>query len=84
MPELYISVIASEAKQSIFPSRRDGLLRRFAPRNDESWIALTEWESAHFALRWLLVVLDPGSKVKPIAPNRLAQKDWSASFLEMK
>jgi hypothetical protein len=28
-----------------------------------------EWESAHFALRWLLVALDPNSKAKPIAPN---------------
>jgi hypothetical protein len=30
------TVIASEAKQSIVPSMAlDGLLRRFAPRNDE-------------------------------------------------
>jgi hypothetical protein len=28
------TVIASEAKQSILPARRDGLLRRVAPRND--------------------------------------------------
>jgi hypothetical protein len=28
-------VIASEAKQSIVPRRRYGLIRRFAPRNDE-------------------------------------------------
>src|SRR5438046_7707467 len=30
-----IAVIASEAKQSISPRRKCGLLRRFAPRNDE-------------------------------------------------
>jgi hypothetical protein len=29
-----IVVIASEAKQSISPPGKDGLLRRFAPRND--------------------------------------------------
>jgi hypothetical protein len=27
-------VIASKAKQSILPHRKNGLLRRFAPRND--------------------------------------------------
>jgi hypothetical protein len=27
-------VIASEAKQSILPQKKNGLLRRFAPRND--------------------------------------------------
>jgi hypothetical protein len=32
-PRAY-SVIASEAKQSIPPYRKHGLLRRFAPRND--------------------------------------------------
>ena len=29
-------VIASEAKQSICREKKDGLLRRFAPRNDVS------------------------------------------------
>src|SRR5258705_3681070 len=29
-----VTVIASEAKQSIKPQRKHGLLRRFAPRND--------------------------------------------------
>jgi len=29
------SVIASEAKQSMDPQEKSGLLRRFAPRNDE-------------------------------------------------
>src|SRR5882757_4136688 len=33
-PEAKIAVIASEAKQSIEPQRKYGLLRRFAPRND--------------------------------------------------
>jgi hypothetical protein len=28
------TVIASEAKQSIYPRKQYGLLRRFAPRND--------------------------------------------------
>jgi hypothetical protein len=28
-----------------------------------------EWESAHFALRYMLSVLDPKTKVKPIRPN---------------
>ncbi|WP_143046804.1 hypothetical protein [Bradyrhizobium erythrophlei] len=33
------AIIASEAKQSIAPPMRmDGLLRRFAPRNDEAHI----------------------------------------------
>ena len=31
---MYLGVIASEAKQSMLPRRRYGLLRRFAPRND--------------------------------------------------
>ena len=37
MPRLHGIVIASEAKQSIFDAaqRRHGLLRRFAPRNDD-------------------------------------------------
>jgi hypothetical protein len=29
------SVVASEAKQSMVPQGKNGLLRRFAPRNDE-------------------------------------------------
>jgi hypothetical protein len=32
------AVIASEAKQSISPRRKKGLLRRFAPRNDDAWL----------------------------------------------
>src|SRR5690242_14505981 len=32
---LFLLVIASEAKQSILKQRKYGLLRRFAPRNDE-------------------------------------------------
>ena len=32
--ESYLAVIASEAKQSIKQESKDGLLRRFAPRND--------------------------------------------------
>jgi hypothetical protein len=31
----YFAVITSEAKQSILSSRPYGLLRRFAPRNDD-------------------------------------------------
>jgi hypothetical protein len=30
-----LTVIASEAQQSIDPQRKNGLLRRFAPRNDD-------------------------------------------------
>jgi hypothetical protein len=30
-----LTVIASEAKQSIVPQAKRGLLRRFAPRNDD-------------------------------------------------
>jgi hypothetical protein len=33
--EVIFAVIASEAKQSIAPHGKNGLLRRFAPRNDE-------------------------------------------------
>jgi hypothetical protein len=34
MAKLYFAVIASEAKQSIEQKSKNGLLRRFAPRND--------------------------------------------------
>jgi hypothetical protein len=35
MTSIAETVIASEAKQSMLPSK-DGLLRRFAPRNDDA------------------------------------------------
>jgi len=38
----YPPVIASEAKQSIYPARKHGLLRRNAPRNDASVVQLLE------------------------------------------
>jgi hypothetical protein len=36
----YLAVIASEAKQSSFraATQKAGLLRRFAPRNDDLWL----------------------------------------------
>jgi hypothetical protein len=45
-PHLKFDVIASEAKQSISPrKRKNGLLRRFAPRNDGLRIGCFKIES---------------------------------------